>query len=289
MTMQPRRSLSFAGHQVPAVGLGTWHMGEGHAPRQQEVAALRTGLDLGLRVVDTAEMYADGGAEEVVGEALRGRREGAVVVSKVYPHNASRRGVRQACEQSLRRMGIETIDVYLLHWRGGVPLAETVAVFDDLLHAGMIASWGVSNLDPKDLDELFAVPGGQACATNQILYNLTRRGPELDLLPMARVRRLPIMAYSPIEQGRLLSRGPSRGPKTDVLAQIAARHDTTAAQVALAWCLRDGNVLAIPKSARAEHVRENAAALDLHLTEDDNATLDAGFPAPGSPTPLATL
>lgn len=285
MTTQSRHSLSFAGHQVPAIGLGTWKMGEGQAPRQQEVAALRTGLDLGLRVVDTAEMYADGGAEEIVGEALRGRREDAVVVSKAYPHNASRSGVRQACEQSLRRMRIETIDVYLLHWRGGVPLAQTVAGFDDLLHAGMIASWGVSNLDTEDLDELFTVPGGQTCATNQILYNLSRRGPELDLLPMARAHRLPIMAYSPIEQGRLLGGGPG----TDALAQVAARYGATAAQAALAWCLRDGNVLAIPKSAQQERVLENAAALELHLTTQDEADLEAAFPPPGSAVPLQTL
>lgn len=285
MTTQSRRSLSFAGHQVPALGLGTWKMGEGHAPRQQEVDALRTGLDLGICVIDTAEMYADGGAEEIAGEALRGRREDAIVVSKAYPHNASRSGLRQACEQSLRRMRIETIDVYLLHWRGGVPLAQTVAGFDDLLQAGKIASWGVSNFDTADLDELFTVPGGQECATDQILYNLSRRGPELDLLPMARAHRLPIMAYSPIEQGRLLGGGPG----TDTLAQVAARHGATAAQVALAWCLRDGNVLAIPKSAQHQRVRENAAALDLHLTAEDDAALDAAFPAPRSPAPLQTL
>ncbi|WP_168582478.1 aldo/keto reductase [Gephyromycinifex aptenodytis] len=279
------RHLDFAGHDVPALGLGTWFMGEGHLPRAQEVRALQAGLELGLRVVDTAEMYADGNAEKVVGEALRGRRDAAVVVSKVYPHNASRSGVRAACERSLRRLHIESIDVYLLHWRGGVPLSETVAGFEDLIAAGLIGSWGVSNLDPDDLEELLGVPGGQACATNQILYNLTRRGPELDLLPRARQASMPIMAYSPIEQGRLFDGGPG----VTALGKVAARHQASAAQVALAWCLRDGNVLAIPKSARVEHVRENAAALDLNLTDEDISTLDAAYPPPPQPIPLQTL
>lgn len=278
------RTLRFAGQEVPAIGLGTWYMGEGRATRTQEVDAIRAGLDAGLRVVDTAEMYGDGAAEEVVGEALTGRRDDALLVSKVYPHHASRDGVRRACEDSLRRLRTDHLDVYLLHWRGQYPLAETVEGFEDLVADGLIASWGVSNLDPEDMSELAAVPGGSACVTDQILYNLTRRGPELDLMPMLSTAQVPVMAYSPLEQSRILDATGSQ-----VLEEVADRHGATPAQVALAWCVRDGDVLAIPKSASAERVRENAAAADLELTEADLVALDEAFPAPDGPVPLETL
>lgn len=280
-----RRQLTFAGRDVPAIGLGTWGMGEGRTPRSVEVDALRAGLDLGLTVIDTAEMYAEGGAEEVVGEALRGRRDDALVVSKVYPHHGSRRGVVKACDASLRRLGIDRIDVYLLHWRGAHPLAETVAGFADLVAAGKIGAWGVSNLDAQDLAELGGVPGGSECVTDQVLYNLTRRGPELDLFPVMADLEMPVMAYSPIEQGRLL-----RGAGAATLTSVARRHDeATPAQVALAWCLRSGQVLAIPKASDVAHVAENAGTLQLDLTAEDLAELDAAFPAPTSPVPLEML
>ena len=278
------QTIEFAGRQVPAIGLGTWYMGEGRAPRSQEVAALRAGLDAGLTVIDTAEMYADGGAEEVVGEALVGRRDDAVLVSKVYPHHASSDGVRRACERSLDRLRTDRIDVYLLHWRGAHPLAETVAGFEALVAEGLIGSWGVSNLDADDLRELAAVPGGDACVTDQVLYNLTRRGPEVEVLPAAAAAGMSVMAYSPLEQARLFE---TRG--ADVLEEVAARHEATPAQVALAWCLRSGNVLAIPKSASVERVRENAGALRLVLTPEDLADLDRAFPAPPGPVPLEML
>lgn len=269
---------------MPAIGLGTWYMGEGHTPRSQEADALRAGLDAGLVVVDTAEMYADGGAEEVVGDALAGRRDDAVLVSKVYPHNASRRGVREACERSLARLRTSHIDVYLLHWRGRHPLSETVEGFEDLVADGLIGAWGVSNLDADDLRELGQVPGGKACVTDQVLYNLTRRGPELGVLPAAAASGMSVMAYSPLEQARIFD-----APGAEALTTVAARHDATAAQVALAWTIRDGNVLAIPKSASTARVRENAAALELTLTDDDLAELDRAFPAPPRRVPLETL
>lgn len=278
------RTLDFAGRQVPAIGLGTWDMGEGHTPRAQEADALRAGLDAGLVVVDTAEMYVDGGAEEVVGDALAGRREDAVLVSKVYPHNASRRGVRAACERSLARLRTSHIDVYLLHWRGRHPLAETVQGFEDLVADGLIGAWGVSNLDADDLRELGQVPGGKACVTDQVLYNLTRRGPELGVLPAAAASGMSVMAYSPLEQARIFD-----APGAETLTTVADRHGATAAQVALAWTIRDGNVLAIPKSASTARVRENAAALELTLTDDDLAELDRAFPAPPRQVPLETL
>lgn len=280
----PVKTLALAGDDVPAIGLGTWHMGENPATAAAEANALRAGLE-GLRVIDAAEMYAEGGAETVVGQALRGRRADAVVVSKVYPHNASRTGVVSACEHSLRRLGIDRIDVYLLHWRGSHPFAATVAGFEELLAAGKIGAWGVSNLDTEDLAELRAVPGGDACATNQILYNLTRRGPEAELLVAMAAAGMPAMAYSPVEQGRLLRPGTG----LDALRAVGDRYDATPAQVALAWTVRGGDVLAIPKSANPERARENAAALDLTLDADDLGTLDAAFPPPSGPVPLQML
>jgi diketogulonate reductase-like aldo/keto reductase len=270
-----------SGERVPALGQGTWGMAEDPRRRASEIAALRLGLDLGMTLVDTAEMYADGGAEELVGEALAGRRDEAYLVSKVMPQNASRRGTIAACERSLRRLKTDRIDLYLLHWRGRTPLAETIDAFATLIRDGKIRNWGVSNLDPADMAELVHAHDGAAVATNQVLYNLTRRGIEYDLLPWCRDRGLPVMAYSPIEQGRLL------GDST--LQTVAARHGAIPAQVALAWLLGQEGIIAIPKTGLPERVRENRAALDLRLTAQDHADLDRAFPPPTGPRPLEML
>ena len=259
------------GEAVPALGLGTWYMGDRGSDHKAEADAMRLGLDLGMTLIDTAEMYASGGAERVVGDALTGRRDDAFVVSKVLPHNASRRGTVTACEQSLGRMGIETIDLYLLHWPGAYPLEDTIAAFEELRQAGKIRHWGVSNFDTDEMEDLIAA-GGEGCETDQILYNLSRRGPEFDLLPWCAERRMPVMAYSPLEQGRLA------GDRT--LARIAARYRISPMQVALAWVLRRAGVIAIPKASNPAHVRDNRAALDLRLTEQDLAELDGAFPPP---------
>jgi len=269
------------GERIPRLGLGTWEMGERAARRADEIAALREGIALGMTLVDTAEMYGDGATETLVGAALRGLRDDVFLVSKVYPHNASRRGVQAACEASLKRLGTDRLDLYLLHWRGGVPLAETVEGFDALRRAGKIRHWGVSNFDTDDMEELFSVPGGDRCATNQILYNVARRGPEFDLLPWSAAHRMPVMAYSPVDHARL--------PKRSPLDEIGAAHGVSAYRVALAWALRQPGVVAIPKAARIEHVRDNRAALDLALGEDDYAALDAYFRPPRSKRPLEML
>ncbi len=270
-----------SGEQVPALGQGTWYMGEDRSARKAEVAALQLGLDLGLTLIDTAEMYAEGGAEEVVGEAVVGRRQQAFLVSKVYPHNASRQGAIAACERSLKRLKTDCIDLYLLHWRGQHPLAETVEAFEALQRAGKIRHWGVSNLDLDDMRELAAVPGGGACAANQLLYNLSRRGIEWDLLPSLRQQGVATMAYSPIEQGRLLQH---RG-----LQDFAHRHGMTVAQAALAWLLGQEGVIAIPKAAGLARVRENAQARDIVLDAAQKAELDRLFPPPTRPSPLDML
>jgi diketogulonate reductase-like aldo/keto reductase len=265
---------------VPALGQGAWMMAERPAQRAAELAALCAGVDLGLTLIDTAEMYADGESERLVGEALRGLREQVFLVSKAYPHNASRQRLPQACEASLKRLGTDRLDLYLLHWRGRVPLAETVEAMEDLVAAGKIRRWGVSNLDTPDLEALLTA-GGAACATDQVLYNLTRRGPEYDLLPWLADRGLPVMAYSPIEQGRLL--------ENVTLRELAAGLGATPAQVALAWVLRQDHVLAIPKAGRVAHVQENRAAADLRLSASDLAALDATFPRPTKRRPLEML
>lgn len=270
-----------SGENVPALGQGTWGMGEGRHSPADEALALRLGLDLGLTLIDTAEMYGDGGAEEVVCEAIAGRRDEVFLVSKVLPGNASREKMVAACEQSLRRLGTDRIDLYLLHWRGGVRLAETLAGFDELMKAGKIRHWGVSNLDTDDMEELARLSGGRDCATNQVLYNLTRRGIEFDLLPWCRKRHLPIMAYSPIEQGRMLG--------NKALGRAALRHGATPAQVALAWLLRQPGMIVIPKASNPGHVRENRKALELTLTADDLGDLDKAFPPPTRKRPLEML
>ena len=269
------------GERVPAFGLGTWGLGETPARRAEELATLRLGLDLGATLVDTAEMYGDGRSEELVGEAIRGRRDEVFLVSKVFPHNASRRGVVEACERSLRRLGTDRIDLYLLHWRGSVPFAETIAGFHALLQAGKIRHFGVSNLDLDDLEAWCRVAGGEALATNQLLYNLCRRGIEWDLLPWMAGRRLPLMAYSPIEQARLLS-----DPK---LAGFASRNGMTPAQAALAWLLAREDVVVIPRTAHRERLRENIGALAHRLDAAQLAELDALFPPPRGARPLEML
>lgn len=267
--------------QVPALGMGTWFMGESRASRAQEIASLRHGIELGMGLIDTAEMYGDGEAETLVGEAIAGRRDQVFLVSKVYPHHASRQGTIAACERSLARLATDHIDLYLLHWRGSVPFAETIAAFEQLQRAGKIRHWGVSNLDPADMAELYATPGGERVATDQVLYNLARRGIEWDLLPWCSERQIPLMAYSPIEQARLLDE-----PR---LQQLAAQIGRSAAQLALAWVLSRPNVIAIPKAGQLAHVDENHGALDCPLTPEVLRELDAIFPPPRRARPLEML
>jgi len=261
---------------MPVLGQGTWRMGEASRRRGDELAALRLGLELGLTLIDTAEMYGEGGAERLVGEAIKGSRDAVFLVSKVYPHNASRTGVALACERSLKRLGTDRLDLYLLHWPGEVPLAETVAGFEALKAAGKIRDWGVSNFD---LDEMAETPKG--CATDQVLYNLARRGIEHDLLPWCRRRRMPVMAYTPLEPDRLL--------RHKALAAIAKEAGVPPLTLALAWVIRAPGIVAIPKATSLEHVRANRAALDLKLTPDILAALDRAFPPPKRREPLAML
>jgi diketogulonate reductase-like aldo/keto reductase len=270
-----------SGEPIPALGQGTWLAGESPPRRDLEVAALRLGLDLGMTLIDTAEMYGDGVAEELVGEAIAGRRDDVFLVSKVLPSHATRRGTIAACERSLRRLRTDRIDLYLLHWRESTPLEETLDGFAALAESGRIRHWGVSNLEASEMEELVNLRGGAAVQTDQVLYNLTRRGIEHDLLPWCRARRLPVMAYSPLEQGRLLGRR--------ALRKVAERHGATPAQVALAWVLREEGVVAIPKATTPEHVRENRGALDVRLTGEDLVALDRAFPRPAGPTPLEVL
>lgn len=270
-----------SGKEVPALGLGTWNMGETRSSAPQEVESIRKAIDLGMTLIDTAEMYADGRSEEVVGAAIAGRRQDVFLVSKVYPWNASERGTTEACERSLARLGTDHIDLYLLHWRGEHPLAETVAAFERLKSDGKIGDWGVSNFDTDDMEELFAVQGGKNCAANQVLYNLSRRGPEFSLLPWCQERGVPLMAYSPIEQGRIL--------KNHELIRIAKAYQATPAQLALAFLLERDGVIAIPKSASVSRVEENRGATDLEITEEDWAALDAVFPPPTRKTSLEIL
>jgi diketogulonate reductase-like aldo/keto reductase len=261
-----------SGEPMPVFGLGTWMMGENEKKRADEVAALKLGLDLGATLIDTAEMYGDGVAEDIVGDAITGRRDGLFLVSKVLPENASRKDTIAACEGSLKRLRTDHIDLYLLHWRGSTPLQHTLDAFLQLQRDGKIRHWGVSNFDTDDMEELLALPGGDACATNQVLYNLKRRRIEYDLLPLCRAHNIPVMAYSPIEQGRLLGAA--------ALKEVASRYQATTAQVALAWLLRKPATIVIPKATNPDHMRENFAALKLKLTDDDLAVLDRAFPPP---------
>ena len=270
-----------SGETVLQLGQGTWHMGENGRARKEEVAALKLGLDLGMRLIDTAEMYGNGGAEEVVAEAVKGRRDECFIVSKVLAENSTRAGIIAACERSLKRLKTDRIDLYLLHWRGVPKLEETLSGFQALTASSAIRYWGVSNFDVDDMEELVALPGGTNCASNQVLYNLRRRGIEAGLLPWCRDRGIPIMAYSPIEQGRLL--------RDRTLTGIAIRHRATPAQIALAWVLRQNDMMVIPKATTLEHVRDNRAALDIRLTEQDLGELNRAFPPPKGPRPLELL
>lgn len=274
-------SPSRTGLELPRLGLGTWRMGEDAARRKDEVAALELGLDLGITLIDTAEMYGGGGAEEVVAEAIRGRREDVILVSKVLPENASRRGTIRAAERSLERLRTDRIDLYLLHWPGSRPLEETYAAFEELAEQGKIRHYGVSNFDVDDLERSEALPGGRNVAVNQVLYNPTRRGVEAGVLPWCRRREVLVMAYSPLEQGRL--------PRSETLDAVAGRRECSVAQVTLAWVLRQPGLTVIPKAVRKEHVRENAAARDVRLSERDLAELDRAFPAPRRRGPLEVL
>jgi diketogulonate reductase-like aldo/keto reductase len=275
------RSLNLpSGATIPVLGQGTWQMGEKPQQRSQEIAALKFGIDLGLTLIDTAEMYGEGGAEEIVAAAIQGQRSRLFLVSKVYPHNATRRGTIQACERSLKRLKTDYLDLYLLHWRGSVPLAETFAALLELRQAGKIRDFGVSNFDPDDLIEARQFDQNLT-ATNQVLYNLSRRGIEWDVLPWCQQERIPVMAYSPIEQGRLL--------QNSALGEIATRLNITPAQVAIAWLLHQDNVVVIPKSSRRDRLQENHAALEMTLSQADLAALDEAFPPPTRSQPLAML
>lgn len=278
------RTIRFGEHPaVPVIGQGTWYMGENQALRAQEAAALRAGIDLGLTVIDTAEMYADGGAEEVVSEAIRGQRDRVVLVSKVYPWNAGGRKIASACEASLRRLNTDYLDLYLLHWRGDYSLQETVEGMEALVAQGKIRRWGVSNLDFDDMQQLWQADGGAQCATNQVLYHLASRGIEYDLLPWCQQQQLPVMAYCPLAQAGRLRNGLLNHT---VVKNIAQERGVTAAQVLLAWVISHRGVLAIPKAASIEHVEQNAAALEIVLSAEELALLDKAYPAPGRKTPL---
>lgn len=270
-----------SGESVPCFGLGTWRVGEDPSLRKEEIATLQLGLDLGATLIDTAEMYGEGESEELIGEALRGRCDQAFLVSKVYPHNASRTKLIRACERSLKRLGTDRIDLYLLHWRGSVPLAETIEAFEQLREEGKIRHYGVSNFDCADMTQLWQTKGGQQVATNQVLYNLTRRGIEWELLPWLRERSVPVMAYSPIEQARLL--------EDRRLIAFAKRHGWTPAQVALAWLLVNDGIIVIPKTSNRTRLRENLAAVHMQLSPEQLTELDALYPPPTGPQPLEML
>ena len=270
-----------SGERVPALGQGTWHMGEDRRHAAEEAAALRLGIDLGMTLIDTAEMYGSGGAEEVVASAVNGLRDNLFIVSKVYPHNGSRAGVIAACERSLKRLATDRIDLYLLHWRGSIPLAETLAGFEQLQRDGKIRYHGVSNFDRDDMAEWVALGGGETVAANQVLYNLSRRGPEWDLVPWCREHQVAIMAYTPLGTGGMLA--------NPALAEIARRRGATPAQIALAWLLRQESTIVIPKASRPAHVRENRGALDVQLTKEDLTALNRAFPPPRGKSSLGML
>jgi diketogulonate reductase-like aldo/keto reductase len=276
----PRLKLA-SGATMPRLGMGTWRMGERGANRSREIAALRLGLDLGMRLIDTAEMYGEGGAEKVVGQAIAGRRNEVFLVSKVYPHHATHRGVVTACERSLSRLKSDWLDLYLLHWRGDIPLEETVSGFEELRVSGKIRHWGVSNLDSGEMDELLALPGGGHCAANQVLYHLECRGIEWDLLPQCRRQGIAVMAYSPFDEGRLL--------RNRRLAEFAKRVGGTPGQIALAWLLAQKDVAVVPKASEPAHVEANHQALSLGLSAESLAEIDRLFPPPTAATPLAMI
>jgi diketogulonate reductase-like aldo/keto reductase len=273
------RITTFAdGTSVPVLGQGTWEIGDDPATRDAEIAALSRGIDLGLTLIDTAEIYGNGKSERLVGEVIAGRRDEVFLVSKVRPENASEMKMMLACEKSLERLGTDRLDLYLLHWEGRVPLEETVAAFEELIDEGMIVRWGVSNLDLKTMQRLEAIEGGEHCAANQLLYHLGSRGIEFDLLPWMQSRDMPMMAYSPLGRGGLLEH--------PVITAIADRHDASPAQIALAAILRHDGLIAIPKASSVAHVEANADALEVRFDAEDHAALDKAFPPPTSEQPL---
>ncbi len=275
------KTLEIVGRPVPCLGQGTWNIGDSASNRPAEIATIRHGVELGMTLIDTAEMYGNGRSESLVGEAIAPLKNRVQIVSKVLPSNASTDGTIRSCEATLKRLHVETIDLYLLHWRGRYPLRDTVEAFGRLLHQGKIRSWGVSNFDVEDLEELFQVPAGAACAANQVLYNLEHRGIEHDLLPWCRQHKVTVMAYSPLGQaGKLL--------KSSALRTVAQKHQVSPAQVALAWCLRQ-SVLAIPKAGSTLHVEENAAAESLQLDQQDLDEINRSYPAPARKQPLSVL
>lgn len=279
-----RRTIQLPdGTTLPAIGQGTWYMGENQSSKREEVQALRYGIERGMTVIDTAEMYAEGGAEEVTGEAIKDCRDDVFLVSKVYPHHADRKQMMTACERSLSRLGTDRLDLYLLHWRGGVPLEETVEAMEQLKQSGKILRWGVSNLDTEDMQELWNIPAGQHCAVNQVLYHAASRGIEYELLPWLREHRIPVMAYCPLAQGGRLRK---ELLEHSVIREIAKDRGVSASQIALSWVIRDGDILAIPKAVQLEHVAENAAAMDVVLTQDEIVRLNEAFPAPKGKVPL---
>lgn len=269
------------GQQVLTLGQGTWNMGDSDLTRGEELKTLRTGIDLGLNIIDTAEMYGNGRSERLVGEAIEGRRDKVFLVSKVLPSNASRHGTKEACEKSLKRLNTDYLDLYLLHWQGRHPFEETVLAMMDLQQEGKIRQWGVSNMDVEEMERFYSIEGGNTCAANEILYNLIRRGIEYDLLPWCRQHRVPVIAYSPVEQGRLLDHA--------LLAEIGERHHATPSQIALAWVIRKPGVIAIPKASSVRHVQENFKSLFIELTEEDLSQLDKAFPKPDRKMPLEML
>ncbi|WP_234367895.1 aldo/keto reductase [Parabacteroides pacaensis] len=269
------------GQQVLTLGQGTWNMGDSDITRMEELRTLRIGIDLGLNVIDTAEMYGNGRSELLVGEAIEGRRDKVFLVSKVLPSNASRHGTKEACEKSLKRLNTDYLDLYLLHWQGRHPFEETVQAMLELQAEGKIKQWGVSNMDVEEMDKFYAIPGGETCAANEVLYNLTRRGIEYDLIPWCRKHKIPVIAYSPVEQGRILEHR--------LLTEIAEQHHATPAQIALAWVIRNPGIIAIPKAASVKHVQENFKSLFIRLSEDDLKQLDRVFPKPHRKMPLEML
>lgn len=284
MSGQQHKSVKLPdGADVPVIGQGTWYMGENASVRGEEIKALQTGIDLGMTLIDTAEMYADGEAEKIVGEAIKGKRDRVFIVTKAYPHHADSKGLAAACEASLRRLGTDYADLYLLHWRGSIPLEETVRGMEKLRREGKIRRWGVSNLDTADMEELWRLPGGTECVVNQVLYHAASRGIEYDLLPWCREHRVPVMAYCPIAQGGRLRKELLQHP---VIRQIAEHHGASPAQIALAWVIRGGHVIAIPKAVQEMHIRENAEAARIVLTEEELRQIDEAFPAPKRKMPL---
>lgn len=271
------------GTLLPAIGQGTWNIGDEPFKKREEIRTLRRGIELGLRVIDTAEMYGDGRSEALVGEAIRGMRDDVFLVSKVYPHNAGLARIERSCEDSLKRLGTDRLDLYLLHWRGSVPLSETIRGMQRLMDAGKIVRWGVSNFDTDDMEELLGLEGGSACSINQVLYHLGSRGIEYDLLPWQRGHRMPVMAYSPLAQAGMLRSGLIRSA---AVREVAERHEASPFQILLTWCIREGGILAIPKASSEEHAAQNAGAGAIRLTAEDIAVLETAYPKPLRKVPL---